>query len=409
MRVITPDVGGGFGTKLFPYREYALAAVAARKLGKPVKWIADRTEHFLGDSQGRDNITTAKLALDDEGQVSSRSTSILVADMGAYLSCLRAVTFPWLGAGMSPGVYDIPACHRARARRLHQHRAGRCLSRRRPAGSGLRDRAAGRCRRARARHRARRAAAANFIKPKRDALHDRDRQDLRLRRLRRRTWRARRKLADWDGFKQARGGFAQARQAARHRHCDLYRGLRQHGPGHRDAVSSTKDGSVTVLIGSQSTGQGHAHRLCADRRRASRPAAGAGARACRATPTRSRPAAAPAARARSRAAARRSTSAAKKLADNLKKLAADALEAAAGDLEIRRRPRARRRHRPRRSRSPISPRSRRAAPICSRPTTPSTPEQPTYPNGTHIAEVEIDRGDRRSRRSSTMSWSTISA
>ena len=58
MRVITPDVGGGFGTKLFPYREYALAAVAAQRLRKPVKWIGDRTEHFLGDSHGRDNIST---------------------------------------------------------------------------------------------------------------------------------------------------------------------------------------------------------------------------------------------------------------------------------------------------------------------------------------------------------------
>jgi carbon-monoxide dehydrogenase large subunit len=64
MRVVTPDVGGGFGTKLFPYREYALAALAAQRLKWPVKWIADRSEHFLGDAQGRDNITTAKLALE---------------------------------------------------------------------------------------------------------------------------------------------------------------------------------------------------------------------------------------------------------------------------------------------------------------------------------------------------------
>ena len=66
MRVVTPDVGGGFGTKLFPYREYALAAVAARRLARPVKWVCDRSEHFLADTQGRDNITTAKLALDAE-------------------------------------------------------------------------------------------------------------------------------------------------------------------------------------------------------------------------------------------------------------------------------------------------------------------------------------------------------
>jgi carbon-monoxide dehydrogenase large subunit len=86
LRVITPDVGGGFGTKLFPYREYALAAVAAKRLKQPVKWVAERMDHFLGDSQGRDNITTAKLALDERGKFLALDVD-LVADMGAYLSC----------------------------------------------------------------------------------------------------------------------------------------------------------------------------------------------------------------------------------------------------------------------------------------------------------------------------------
>src|SRR5262249_23319819 len=109
MRVVTPDVGGGFGTKLFPYREYALAAVAARQLKRPVKWIADRSEHFLADTQGRDNITTAKLALAEDGRFLALDVD-LVADMGAYLS-LYAPIIPHIGAGMSPGVYDIPAAH----------------------------------------------------------------------------------------------------------------------------------------------------------------------------------------------------------------------------------------------------------------------------------------------------------
>ena len=63
MRVVTNDVGGGFGTKLFPYREYALAAVAAERTAKPVKWVSDRSEHFLADSQGRDNISTARVSM----------------------------------------------------------------------------------------------------------------------------------------------------------------------------------------------------------------------------------------------------------------------------------------------------------------------------------------------------------
>ena len=183
MRVITPDVGGGFGTKLFSYREYALAAVAAKQLKRPVKWIADRTEHFLGDTQGRDNITTAKLALDDKGRFLALDVDT-IADMGAYLSTY-APYIPYLGAGMPPGVYDIPALLHPRARGLYQHRAGRCLSRRRAAGGVLRDRAAGRCRRARTRRRAGRAAAAEFHQAEGDAVHDRDRQGLRHRRIRR--------------------------------------------------------------------------------------------------------------------------------------------------------------------------------------------------------------------------------
>src|SRR5512139_105976 len=109
MRVICPDVGGGFGTKLFPYREYALMAVAAEKLRKPVKWICDRSEHFLGDSHGRDNISTATLALDENGKFLALDIDI-VADMGAYLSCY-APYIPWLGVGMATGVYDIPVAH----------------------------------------------------------------------------------------------------------------------------------------------------------------------------------------------------------------------------------------------------------------------------------------------------------
>jgi carbon-monoxide dehydrogenase large subunit len=109
MRVVTPDVGGGFGTKLFPYREYALAAVAAQRSRRPVKWIAERSEHFLGDAQGRDNITEAKLALDEKGRFLALEVDTL-ADMGAYLSCY-APFIPFIGAEMLPGLYDIPACH----------------------------------------------------------------------------------------------------------------------------------------------------------------------------------------------------------------------------------------------------------------------------------------------------------
>ncbi|MBB4376090.1 carbon-monoxide dehydrogenase large subunit [Bradyrhizobium sp. CIR48] len=118
MRVICPDVGGGFGTKLFPYREYALMAVAARKLKKAVKWAADRSEHFLGDAQGRDNVTTAKMALAEDGKFLAMDCD-LMGDMGAYLSTFGPY-IPHGGAGMLPGLYDIQAFH-CRVRTIFTH------------------------------------------------------------------------------------------------------------------------------------------------------------------------------------------------------------------------------------------------------------------------------------------------
>lgn len=118
MRVICPDVGGGFGTKLFPYREYALMAVAARKLKKAVKWAADRTEHFMGDAQGRDNVTTAKMALAEDGKFLAMDCD-LMGDMGAYLSTFGPY-IPHGGAGMLPGLYDIQAFH-CRVRTVFTH------------------------------------------------------------------------------------------------------------------------------------------------------------------------------------------------------------------------------------------------------------------------------------------------
>jgi aerobic carbon-monoxide dehydrogenase large subunit len=109
MRVICPDVGGGFGTKLFPYREYALAAVAARKLRKTVKWTADRADHFMGDSQGRDNLTIARMALAEDGKFLAMDVD-LMGDMGAYLSTFGPY-IPHGGAGMLPGLYDIQTFH----------------------------------------------------------------------------------------------------------------------------------------------------------------------------------------------------------------------------------------------------------------------------------------------------------
>ncbi|WP_137113454.1 xanthine dehydrogenase family protein molybdopterin-binding subunit [Mesorhizobium sp. GR13] len=107
LRVITPDVGGGFGPKSFVYREYALVMEAARKLGKPVKWTGDRTEHFLTDAQGRDNVVEAAMAMDKDGRFLALDVN-LIANMGAYIHQYGPY-IPVIGVSMSTGVYDIPA------------------------------------------------------------------------------------------------------------------------------------------------------------------------------------------------------------------------------------------------------------------------------------------------------------
>ena len=107
LRVITPDVGGGFGPKAFVYREYVLVLEAARRAGRPVKWTCDRTEHFLTDAQGRDNVVTAEMALDKDGRFLALRVD-LKANMGAYLS-QYAPDIPVIGVSMTTGVYDIGA------------------------------------------------------------------------------------------------------------------------------------------------------------------------------------------------------------------------------------------------------------------------------------------------------------
>jgi len=105
IRVITPEVGGGFGTKAFCYREYPLAALAARKLGRSVKWVCERTEHFLADAHGRDHVSTAAFALDSEGRITAMKVEF-VANMGSYLSQFGPF-IPWLAIIMTTGLYDI--------------------------------------------------------------------------------------------------------------------------------------------------------------------------------------------------------------------------------------------------------------------------------------------------------------
>lgn len=107
VRVISPDVGGGFGGRSAPYPEIAVAGWCARRLERPVKWISDRSESFLSDTQGRDNISCAELGVDDEGRFLGLRVST-VANLGAYPGRLGPIVPAVLGPRVQNGVYAIP-------------------------------------------------------------------------------------------------------------------------------------------------------------------------------------------------------------------------------------------------------------------------------------------------------------
>src|SRR5471030_3291102 len=105
-----PDVGGGFGMKNFLYPEWILLLWAARKLGKPVRWTADRAEEFVAGVQGRDIAAKAKLALDATGKILAMDVE-MVANMGAYLSGNGPGASAVAASTAHGGVYDVPAIH----------------------------------------------------------------------------------------------------------------------------------------------------------------------------------------------------------------------------------------------------------------------------------------------------------
>jgi carbon-monoxide dehydrogenase large subunit len=108
LRVVSRDVGGGFGMKAFLYPEYVMALWAARRIGRPVRWIEDRGEAFLASIHGRDNLTRAEIAMDNDGKFLAIRVRTL-ANMGAYLSMFGPYIPTIAGQGMHVGVYDFEA------------------------------------------------------------------------------------------------------------------------------------------------------------------------------------------------------------------------------------------------------------------------------------------------------------
>jgi len=384
LRVITPDVGGGFGTKAFPYREYALAAVAAKRLKRPVKWVAERTEHFLGDTQGRDNFTTATLALDADNRFTALSID-MTCDMGAYLSAF-APYIPYVGAVMLPGVYDIPSCFiRITAAFTNTVPVDAYRGAGRPEAAYLIERLVDTA--------ARDLGIApealrrrNFIKPKAMPYTTATQRVYDSGDFAGHMGRAQ-EVIDWKGFgKRA----AASKKSGKLRGIGLATYIEACGNNGPDAatVRLDPDGNITVLAGSQSTGQGHKtayaqlvaehldvppERVTVIQGDTDLVATGAGTGGSSSITC----------------GGASVDSAARRLAVNLKSLAAHELEAAETDLEIEN-GQVRIAGTDRTVSFAQLAASGRARPEQLAVSDSIGPPQPTYPNGTHIAEVEID-------------------
>jgi len=110
MRVVAPDVGGGFGSKIFLYGEETALVWASKQVGRPIKWTAERAEAFLSDAHGRDHVTTAELALDKDGKFLALRVNT-TANLGAYLSTFSSAVPTILYATLLAGQYATPKIH----------------------------------------------------------------------------------------------------------------------------------------------------------------------------------------------------------------------------------------------------------------------------------------------------------
>jgi carbon-monoxide dehydrogenase large subunit len=391
IRVVTPDVGGGFGTKTFMYREYPLAMFAADKLGKPVRWVSERSEHFFACAHGRDNLTHAEMALDARGKFLAIRVN-LDANMGAYLSQYGPF-IPWIGSTMLTGVYDIPAGY-TRIRGIYSNSvpfdayrgAGR------PEAAYVIERLVDYIADETGIDRVK-LRRINFIKPKKmpyktatGRVYDTGEFEGHLDRAL--------EIADWKGF-PAR--LKTAKKAGKIRGIGLGVYIEACGGGSPEPayVTLEKDGSATVRIGTQSNGQGHEtayaqlvsqhldlplDRITVKQGDTNDTPTGSGTGGSRSIPV----GGAGVARA------------AELLAGNLKTLAAEALEAGTGDLEITD------------GTVRIAGTDRRlsfaeiaALPGASKAMLSTTaefaPPEATYPNGTHACEIEIDPETGESR------------
>ncbi|MBW4036735.1 MAG: xanthine dehydrogenase family protein molybdopterin-binding subunit [Proteobacteria bacterium] len=253
-RVITPDVGGGFGMKLFVYPEHVMVCYAARKLGRAVKWNSERGEAFLSDTHGRDNVAEAELAIDADHRFLAMKVRN-IANMGAYLSNFGPFIPTMAGTKVLAGVYGFQAIHAqvlgvfTNTVPVDAYRgAGR------PESNYLVERLIDAAARELGMDRAQ-LRRLNFVPasamPYRSAMNQPydsgDFHQVLERAL---------DIMDWEGFATRR---AKSVAAGKRRGIGMAYYLEATGgaPEERAEIRFTRDGFVDVFVGTQSTGQGH--------------------------------------------------------------------------------------------------------------------------------------------------------
>ena len=382
LRVITPDVGGGFGPKGFTFREYALVLEAAKRLGRPVKWFADRTDQFLADPQGRDHVTRAEMAMDEAGRFLALRVRTTV-NMGAYLQGYGP-SVPWFMASMATGVYDIPDADvlvtdvYSNTTPTDAYRgAGR------PEAAFMIEKLVDECARDLGVDRVE-IRRRNFIRPEQfpydtpvGRTYERCEFDGHLTRAL--------EVSDWTGFDARRAASA---RSGKYRGIGLstYIEACAFAGSEPAKLQLREDGTVALFIGTQSNGQGHdtAYAQLAAEKLGLDPAAvevrqgdtdeladGGGTGGSRSVPL----------------GGASTVRAAEALAEKIRKLAADELEASEGDIELEAGS----------ARVVGTDRAVSFSDIARKADADDVTaegefkqEAATFPNGTHVVEVEID-------------------
>ena len=256
VRVLTGNVGGSFGMKAAVYPEYVPILHAARELGRPVKWTADRFESFVSDHHGRDHEFVGELALDAKGKfLAVRFTGY--GNTGAYLGPVSPLMSTLNIVKNAVSVYKTPLIEVSTKVLLHQHGAGLGLSRRRPARGQLLHGAADRPRRRGDGHRPPGAAQAQPDQGERDPLQGRPPACSTTPATSRRVFERALEIADVKGFKQRK---REAKKRGKLRGFGIGSYLEVTAPPNKEmgGIRFEDNGDVTIITGTLDYGQGHA-------------------------------------------------------------------------------------------------------------------------------------------------------